>query len=535
MISFAVGPCEMGAARARHALSELALMAGLPRAAGEPAVTVAYGRAAESAPGRRVVVPHVTPHVPRDVTPEMYHDGGVDVPVMYPAAVPDGDVLVAAGEGHPLVVRAPDAVYLGFDVARAADYYLNGRGEVGWTRDGDGRPLVEAGPPWRVETAGVAVVNRYASILARACEAAIAAEPYPLIRFRWWPGGAPFALALSHDVDRVRAPRRREVLRAMLRRRRAGGPHAAYTPADLLRGAAPLKPLPALFAAEEAAGGVSTFFIGARRLGPLDYDYDGDEVAPLAREVARAGREVALHSSYYTVADGAALRQERDALAERAGVAVVGVRGHYLRLAGDHAWSAVGEAGVAYDASFGYPGHVGWRGGAALPWQPFPAADDEPYDFRLVPLAVMDGTLFQYLLLDAEAAFARARALVDEAAAVGGVATLNWHYRAFKGGVFPTWGPVFKRLVEYAVTKGGVPMTHAAVAARHRFNTGIDVRRRPDGDYELTMPGGGADVVFAVPEGWSVAAAAGARTAGGRDLVIPAGGRTATVRLIRKA
>jgi len=522
LIGFDVGPCDIGAPRARHALTQLALM---PRAEGEPLVVVAHGRTARPTPGPRVVIPHMTPHVPRDVTPEMFDDAGVDVPVMYPAAVPEGEVLAAGSEGHPLLVRSGDKVHFGFDVVRAADYYLNGRGEVGWARDGDGRPLLESAPLWRRETVGVAVVNRYARLLARACEAAARDAPYPFLRFRWWPHGAHFALALSHDVDRLFAPPRGDMLRAMLRPRR-GGPRASYTLRDILRGAALLQPLPAIIAVEEVAGGLSTFFVGAERQGPLDYDYDLAGAARLVGDLTGAGREVALHSSYYTVAEGQALKRQRGALAERSGNPVAGVRGHYLRLAAEPAWSAIAEAGFAYDASFGHPAHPGWRGGAALPWRPFAAADEKPYDFTLVPLAVMDGTLFQYHALSKNAAFRAARDLIDEAAAVGGVATLNWHYRAFKGGVFPMWGQVYKRIVGYALTRGAQPMTHAAVAARYAFNAGIAARGRGDGEYELTLRAGGEDVMFDIPTGWRLTGGDVAASDEGVFLIRGGAGRT---------
>jgi len=531
VIGFDVGPCELGAARARHALAEVAVMAGVPAARDDVGLRVAYG--ARTRDDAAVVIPHETAHVPRDVEPDGWGADGGDVPLLFAAGVPEGDVVAASREGHPLLVRAGRQVYLGFDLVRAADYYLNAGGEVGWPRDAAERPLLAGAPAWRRKTVGVAVVNRYAALFARALALAADAADVPLLRFKYWPGGAPFALALSHDVDRLRAPGRRETLRAMLRGGRRG-PRAGYTLSHLLAGAVTFKPWPAIRAAEEAAGGVSTFFIGAVRRGPNDYTYDLAEAAPVVAEVAAAGREVALHASYYA-ADAAALRQERDALAAVIGADVAGVRGHYLRLAGEPGWSAVGGAAFGYDASFGFAGDAGWRGGAALPYRPFAAADDRPYGFTLVPLAVMDGTLFQHRGLDAGAAFALARGIVDQAAAVGGVATLNWHYRAFPGGAFPAWGETFRRLVEHAVAAGGLPLTHAAVAARYRLNAALAVRRGAGAyAYELiSPPPAPGDVVWEVPPGWRVAEG-DVRTVTPRSFVAPGGGRTVKVSFARE-
>ena len=505
MIGLDVGDCRLGAARARHVLAELAVMAGLPRAAGPPAATLAYGRL-EPPPGPKVVIPAEAEHVAREVPPEVWRDDGVDVPILYRASMPKGEVLARTAGGDPLVVRAGGAVYLGFDVAAAADYYLNGRGEVGWPRDRCDRPALAGAPPWRREAVGVAVVSRYAKLLSLAVEAACEAAAVPVPRYRYWPEGAPFAAALSHDVDRLRGPTRREVLRSWLRPSPSGA-RARYKLRDFVRGAVTLEPMPAIWEAEEGAGGASTFFLGASRRGPMDYAYELDEATPLIRELAARGREVALHSSFYTNADGRALAEERDLLARAAGGEVAGVRGHYLRLGGETGWQAVEGAGFEYDASFGFAGEVGWRGGAALPYRPFDGVAERAHGFVEIPPAAMDGALFQYKRLGGEEALSVALQVVDEAAACGGVCSLIWHYRAFRGGAFPAWGDVFARAVSYILEAGGRALTHREIAARYRLNAAIAARRpSKDGTVEITLPPGApGDVVFDVPAGWKVA------------------------------
>jgi hypothetical protein len=502
LIGFQVGECELGTARARHVLAELALMAGLPRAEGRPAATLAYGRG-EFSPGSKVVIPCEAEHVPREAPPDVWRDGDVDVPILFRSPAPTGEVVTRAVGGEPLVVRSGEAVHMGFDVAAAADYYLNGRGEVGWPRDRCGRPDLAAAPPWRRESVAVAVVNRYARLLALAVETACNSAGVPVVRFRYWPHGAPFAAALSHDVDRLRAPTRREVVRSWLRPS-PGGARARHRLRDLVRGAVRLEPLPAIWEAEEPAGNASTFFVGAARRGPMDYAYELAEAADLVREITAAGREVGLHSSYYTSADGAALLEEKELLEAAVGREVAGVRGHYLRLGGEEGWRAVGAAGFAYDATFGFASEVGWRAGAALPYRPFDGDAEKLSDFVEIPPAVMDGTLFQYKRLAGEEASAATLRVVDEAAAAGGLCSLIWHYRSFKGGVFPEWGDVFRRVASHVVAAGGRAFSHADVAARYRLNAALAARGpSPEGAVEILLPAGApGDVVFDVPEGW---------------------------------
>jgi len=509
VIAFAVGESNLGASRARHTLTELAVMARFPRAVGTPAATVVYGRGSPP-PGPKIFIPHEAAHVARDVAPDYWQDGDVEVPVLYEAAAPEGEVLAASAGGHPLLSRAGGDVYFGFDLARAADYYLGGRGEVGWPRDAHGRPSLAGAPAWRRRTLAVAVVNHYGALLATAIKAACAAAGVPALRFKYWPDGAPFALALSHDVDRLRAPTRREMVRSSLRYAR-GGVGARYPLRDIIRGPAPLAPLPAILSAEEKAGCPSTFFIGAARRGPLDYAYDLDDVRGLLAELrAAGGREVGLHASYYSSADGAGLARERELLAGAAGEEVAGVRGHYLRLASEAGHAAVAAAGFDYDASLGFATAVGWRAGCCFPYRPFDGGGDKPYGFVTVPLAVMDGALFQHNRLSYRDAERAARAVIDEAAAGGGLCSLLWHYRAFRGGVFPRWGDCFAFLIAYALSLGGAALSHRAIAARYRFNAGIRVRRDEGGGVsEILFPAEAAgDVVFEVPEGWKLAAGA---------------------------
>jgi peptidoglycan/xylan/chitin deacetylase (PgdA/CDA1 family) len=533
VIGVHVGECGLGRARARHALAELALMAGLPRAEGPPAVTLAHGRG-EYPPGPKVVIPCEAEHVARETPPDVWRDGDAEVPILFRSAAPEGEVLARAEGGAPLVVRNGEEVYLTFDAVAATDYYLNGRGEVGWPRDRCGRPDLGGAPPWRRESVGVAAVNRYARLLGRAVEAACEAAAVPLVRFRYWPDGAPFAAALSHDVDRLRAPSRREVLRSWLRPS-ASGARARYRLRDFVRGSIALEPLPAIWRAEEPAGSASTFFVGAVRRGPTDYTYELADAAGLLAELAAAGREVGLHGSHYSCDDGAALREEKERLEAAAGGEVAGVRGHYLRLGPEGGWPAVAAAGFAYDATFGLANEVGFRAGAALPYRPFDVDRDKPYDFVEIPPAAMDGALFQYKRFGPRRALAATLRLADEAAATGGLCPLIWHYRAFRGGVFPEWGGVFEGAVARVVAAGGLAMTHRDAAARYRLNAALTARGPgANGAVEILLPAGApGDVVFEVSTGWKVAAG-DARVLSPRVFKIEAGVREAGVTFARE-
>ena len=80
-------------------------------------------------------------------------------------------------------------------------------------------------------------------------------------------------------------------------------------------------------------------------------------------------------------------------LEERAGVAVEGVRYHYLRCLYHETLPLVEKAGFAYDTSLAFAEHEGFRCGASFPFRPYGLDEERPLRLLELPLAVMDTTL----------------------------------------------------------------------------------------------------------------------------------------------
>ena len=90
---------------------------------------------------------------------------------------------------------------------------------------------------------------------------------------------------------------------------------------------------------------------------------------------------------------------------------------------------ALEEAGFRYDSTHGYNDAVGFRSGTLQVFRPLGASQ-----LLELPLVVMDSALFYPTRMgvsEAEALEACAR-LIDQAAAHGGVLTINWHTRSLQ-------------------------------------------------------------------------------------------------------
>jgi hypothetical protein len=304
---------------------------------------------------------------------------------------------------------------------------------------------------------------------------------------RW--GGAPFAVALTHDVDtpwrwtrsglRGGAARLKDDVlagRAGAALREARG--LAAVPWHRLRGSDPNWRFEQLLSEERARGGSSTFFVLAGHGDP----HDGarpetyERLRPrLVETVLEQGGEIGLHGTYRSAEDPARLRDERDALAEVMSVHTditrgFGQRYHYLRIDPHRNLRPLAELGLAYDTTLAFPDAVGFRAGIAHPFRPWDLDRDEPLDLVEVPLAVMDVTLAEtrYLGLSARAAWPHFERLLDWAAEHGGGFAVLWHTDRFDPATSAGWDRLYYRLLNEIRSRGGALLSAGALADEAR-------------------------------------------------------------------
>jgi len=293
------------------------------------------------------------------------------------------------------------------------------------------------------------LASEYAHILLECLREVCARAEIPIIRKELWPLGKPVAGCLSHDVDVVRRgklPRGVAVrdVTGMLssvgqgRLLRAAGQAATIT-RTVFDDRDPYWTFDQIGAIERSYGYRSTYFFMATNNHPEDVRYRLGEprMARLLRELSELDCELALHGSYASYADGASLRRQRALLEEQARQEVAGHRNHLLRFRVPDSWRAQESAGFSYDSTLGFADHEGFRGGSAFPFYPYDLVLERRMDLLEIPLTVMDATLRKYRRLQGNEAEMAILAVLDEALAVGGLATLLWHNDSFYDPEFP--------------------------------------------------------------------------------------------------
>ena len=298
---------------------------------------------------------------------------------------------------------------------------------------------------------------------------------------RW--GGAPFAIALTHDVDSPWKWTGRGLLGAAARAKRdllGGRAGSALRELRGLAGAAvhkvsgtdPFWSFDRILEDERRCSASSTFFL----LADHAHEFDGPAVETYERLRPRivetlhdGGAEVGLHGSYSAAEDAARIAGEKKRLEELSGP-VRGQRYHYLRVDPHRNLGALEEAGFAYDSSLGFGDAVGFRAGIAHPFRPWDFDRDAPFDLVEVPLAAMDVTLSadRYLNLSVREADERLSSLLDWAAEHGGGFAVLWHSEQYDSALMPGWDRLYRRLIEGVRDRGGTCLQAGALAEEAR-------------------------------------------------------------------
>ena len=284
-----------------------------------------------------------------------------------------------------------------------------------------------------------------------------------------WKDGAPFAVALSHDVDDVRLHSKRQAMRLLMTARSPMSYAVRGGLTALVNSRAPGPDPYSQFerwAAEETRRGFrSTFFVFARPSHAHEYDalytledpvvFEGSTVGvgAMFRTLAERGFEVGLHGSYRSWRDSTALGEQRAELEEAVGAEVRVTRQHFLRLDPQATWDAQEDAGFTTDATLGYNEAVGFRAGIAAPFHPWNAARARGRKLLEVPLTLMDGALFRGLALTPATAVKCTISHLEEVERVGGMAGLLWHPNVADESRYPGWWACFTAALDHLAAR----------------------------------------------------------------------------------
>lgn len=275
------------------------------------------------------------------------------------------------------------------------------------------------------------------------------------------PDGHPFAVCLTHDVDRVRKTFQTVYYAAKER-------DLSHLRA-LRPGVEPYWQFESVMGLEDDLGVRSAFYFLDEqslwerpvrdwfdperwKLHADRYDVDDPRIAETIRTLDRKGWEIGLHGSYDSYRRRDLLADQKEGLERILGHPVSGGRQHYLNLEVPGTWRRQADVGLSYDASLGYSESYGFEHGYH-PLRPF---DDE---FVVFPLTVMEVSLPDpepnARPADTAASVSTAAReacddLLMKARANGGVVTALWHPRYFAD-EFPGYRDCYRYFVERAL------------------------------------------------------------------------------------
>ena len=265
-----------------------------------------------------------------------------------------------------------------------------------------------------------------------------------------YPEARPFAICLTHDIDTVYRPLRSKILDILCALKSGDLTQAGYIAPQLCSKKRPEWNFSEIVDLEASYGACSSFYFLALEEGDRDYAYAIEDLEQDMGTLLDRGWDIGLHGGCEAYRDSEQLQREKRYLERILNRTVDGYRNHFLKFRVPDTWELLEQAGFRYDTTLGYPDSIGFRNGMCHPFQPFNIHTNREMEILEIPLAVMDRTLFSYMQLNMEQAWARMERILEAVERYNGVITILWH------NMFMTGAPlrIYRKILEYGCEKG---------------------------------------------------------------------------------
>ncbi len=161
---------------------------------------------------------------------------------------------------------------------------------------------------------------------------------------------------------------------------------------------------------------------------------------------------VGIHPSYASNKVPALLAREIAGLGQVVKAEITESRQHFLMLSFPETYRNLINLDITDDYTMGFAGQPGFRAGICSPFKWYDLDSETITDLTLHPFALMEGTLRDYLKLEAGEAMATIEPLVDEVRAVGGTFISLWHNESFSEQKrWVGWVGVYRAMLDYAL------------------------------------------------------------------------------------
>jgi hypothetical protein len=366
-------------------------------------------------------------------------------------------------------------------------------------------PLVAAGQSRRP------VVSLLAVELRRAVLAV--AGRRPVRSLAPWPEGHRWAALVTHDLDVVEW----WALFPLLRMAELGM-KGAWNLAARVAGAAkrsigrdPVnRGVHSLIQLEAHHGIRPTWFVICSKpsirsiaAGDSTYRPDGPAARRILTALTQAGHEIGLHGSFAAGDDVRSMTSQRRWLGRLAGSPVSGVRQHFLKMSPGRTQRIMVEAGLEYDATWGFADRNGFRLGAADVVPAWDGVNETSLPLDLVPLIWMERALSKYAGVEEPGRWIEdARELARECKLVEGLWTGLWHPNTIEALGFPGAEPAFVSLLQALADDRPYFGSAQKIVQWRRFRRSVRAARvSADGRVALRTAAGQRTVIALEDEG----------------------------------
>lgn len=153
-----------------------------------------------------------------------------------------------------------------------------------------------------------------------------------------------------------------------------------------------------------SAGHKVLFFLHLGKAAPYDESKPIDKVAinKVISKLNKDNHRFGIHPSYLSNHNAESLNDEFNQFTEHISFAPTLSRQHFLKLSFPKTYRSLIDKGIKEDYSLMYADQIGFRAGTAHPFYWYDLKQDKITDLRIIPNALMDVTLQQYMKLSIE-------------------------------------------------------------------------------------------------------------------------------------
>ncbi len=166
--------------------------------------------------------------------------------------------------------------------------------------------------------------------------------------------------------------------------------------------------------------------------------------------------EFGIHPSYQSNENKELVPIEKERLEKIIGKPIFRSRQHFLKLRFPTTYQSLLAANIKEDYTMGYPEQIGFRASTACPFFWYDLEKEEQTELKVIPLAIMDVSLQQYMELSPDQAIQKIKALLAITQKVKGTFSTLWHNSSFvERETWEGWRRVYETMLGEVIAQKG--------------------------------------------------------------------------------